>query len=61
MGVVDDHVVRGNRQVNSELVAGQASLGLGGQRCQSHTSNTDAPSVRLKQMCDQSAEKDSRL
>lgn len=30
--VVDDHVVRGNGQVNPQLVAGQAALGLGTQR-----------------------------
>lgn len=30
--VVDDHVVRGDGQVNPQLVAGQAALGLGTQR-----------------------------
>lgn len=30
--VVDDHVVRGDGQVHTQLVAGQAALGLGTQR-----------------------------
>lgn len=30
--VVDDHVVRGDGQVDPQLVAGQAALGLGTQR-----------------------------
>lgn len=30
--VVDDHVVRGNGQVNSQLIAGQTSLSLQGRR-----------------------------
>lgn len=39
MCVVDNHVVCGDRQVNAELVAGQAALGLRGQRRHLHTGN----------------------
>lgn len=35
MCVVYDYIVRGDRQVNPQLVAGQTTLGLGGQRIQS--------------------------
>lgn len=32
--VVDDHIVSRDRQVNPQLVAGEATLGLGGQTIQ---------------------------
>lgn len=38
--VVDDHVVRGDGQVDAQLVAGQAALGLGGDRGGSSRSHT---------------------
>lgn len=30
--VVDDHIVRGDREVDAQLITGQTTLGLGGQR-----------------------------
>lgn len=48
VGVVDDHVVRGDGQVDAQLVAGQAALGLRGQRSRWQVSSHFITSVIYK-------------
>lgn len=47
VGVIDDHVVRGDRKVNPQLIAGQTALGLGRAE---YSGNINAPSESPEQM-----------
>lgn len=53
VGVVDDHVVRGDGEVNPQLITGQTALGLGRAE---YSGNINTPSESPEQMCDQTVE-----